>query len=141
MTRRTKRPRKYVAIREKWAAALSLLLPQDVRDNLRERKVPAKTVIALFDQDHVVLHAFDGPDRWWNFTPMLRAVHREKSRRDTSIVAKGDRLKAEHEEFRRRMLTPGRSKKRERSTIPTGSFPKGHRPLRSRNNFDRRQER
>lgn len=93
MTRhRTKRPRKYVAIREKWAAALSMLLPQEVRDDLRERKVPAKTVIALFDQDHVVLHAFDGPDRWWNFTPMLRALHREKSRRDTSIVAKSGRL-------------------------------------------------
>jgi len=82
--KRRTRPRKYVAIREKWAAALSMLLPQDVRDELREKKVPAKTIISMFDQDHVIFHAWGGPDRWWNFTPMLRAPHREKSRRDTS---------------------------------------------------------
>lgn len=102
--RRTTRPRKYVAIREKWAAALSMLLPQTQRDELRERKAPAKTVIGLFDQDHVVLHALGGEDRWWNFTPMLRAPHREKSRRDTSIVAKVDRLSATQEDFQRRVL-------------------------------------
>ena len=129
--RRTKRPRKYVAIREKWAAALSMLLPQGLRDELRAKQVPAKTVISMFDQDHVVLHAFDGPDRWWNFTPMLRAAHREKSRRDTSIVAKSDRLKAEHEDFRRRVLAPVKRPRRNNSQWPKG------RKLQSRG-FERR---
>ena len=88
MTRRRPRPRKYVAIREKWAAALSMLLPQAQRDELRERHATAKEVIGLFDQDHVIFHVIGGPDKWWNFTPMLRAPHRQKSRRDTSTVAK-----------------------------------------------------
>ena len=50
-----KRPRKYVGIREKWAAALSMLLPQALRDELREKRVPAKTIISMFDQDGYVV--------------------------------------------------------------------------------------
>ena len=46
----SKRPRKYVGMREKWAAALSMLLPQEVRDELRAKRVPAKTIIGMFDQ-------------------------------------------------------------------------------------------
>jgi hypothetical protein len=135
--RRTTRVRKYVSLRKKLAAALSMLLPQDVRDDLRERRVPAKMVIGLFDQDHVVLHAFGGPDEWWNFTPMLRAPHRKKSAGDTSIVAKSDRIKAEHDEHRRRMLKPSRRRK-PKGSIPSRGFQQGHRPLRNRNNFERR---
>lgn len=136
MKRRT-RPRKYVAIREKWAAALSMLLPQDVRDELREKKVPAKTIISMFDQDHVIFHAWGGPDRWWNFTPMLRAPHREKSRRDTSTIAKSNRVKAEHEDFRRRVLAPEK-KPRGNPLTRDGHrrWPRG-RKLRSRG-FERR---
>jgi hypothetical protein len=133
MKRRRTRPRKYVAMREKWAAALSMLLLQDVRDELRERRATAKEIISLFDQDHVVLHAFDGPDRWWNFTPMLRAPHREKSRRDTAIVAKVRRLSADQEDFRRRMLKPDK-----KPVTRNGRWPRG-RKLRSRNNFEGRQ--
>jgi hypothetical protein len=134
MTRRTKRPRKYVAIREKWAAALSMLLPQAQRDELRERRATAKEVIALFDQDHVVFHAIGGPDRWWNFTPMLRAPHKEKSRRDTSAIAKVRRLEAQHEDFRRRVLAPDKKPRVTRD----GRWPKG-RKLQSRG-FERREK-
>jgi hypothetical protein len=137
MTRRSKRPRKYVAIREKWAAALSMLLPQDVRDELRERRAPAKEIIALFDQDHVVLHAFDGPDRWWNFTPLLRPAHREKSKRDTAIVAKSKRIEKAQAHFNMRMSGIEPPPARRKRAIPTRPFPKGHRPLRSRNNLRR----
>jgi hypothetical protein len=134
---RRKRARKYISLRERLAAALSLLLPQEQRDDLRARQVPAKTVIALFEPDHNVLHALGGKDRWWNLTPLLKAPHREKSRRDTSIVAKVRRLKPEQKEFLRRVLAKPCGKKRER----TGNWPKGrklgHRPLRSGNNFKR----
>ena len=104
--RRSKRPRKYVAIREKWAAALSMLLPQELRDELRAKQVPAKTIISMFDQDHVVFHAIGGADRWWNFTPMLRGPHREKSRRDASTIAKMKRVGRAHSAHVNKMLIP-----------------------------------
>ena len=106
MSRHRTRARKYVRLRERLAAAYAMLLPQQQRDDLRTRKVPAKTVLALFTDDHNELHALGGSDRWFNLTPMLRAPHKEKSRRDTSIVAKVDRLSAAHEEHRRKMLAP-----------------------------------
>ena len=110
-----------------------MLLPQEVRDELRERRAAAKEVIGLFDQDHVVLHALGGPDRWWNFTPLLRAPHREKSRRDTSIVAKTRRLNAEQEDFRRNLLKP---RGRGHVTRDKGRWPQG-RKIQSRG-FERR---
>jgi hypothetical protein len=120
MKARTKRPRKYVAIREKWAAALSMLLPQALRDELREKRAPAKTIISMFDQDHVVFHAWGGPDRWWNFTPLLRPAHREKSRRDKSTIAKTARVSAQHEDFRRRVLAPVKRPRERKSRFPQG---------------------
>jgi hypothetical protein len=158
VTRRRTRPRKYVAMREKWAAALSMLLPQAVRDELRERRAPAKEVIALFDQDHVVFHAIGGADRWFNFTPMLRPLHREKSKRDISTIAKVRRLSREqagHEAAMRAKLLPkdgldpnapiGWEDVERRldghpwpkRTIPSRPFPKGRQRLQSRNNLRR----
>jgi len=136
-TRRRKRPRKYVAMREKLAAALSMLLPASKRDLLREHLVPAKTVIGMFDQDHVVLHAFGGPDRWWNLTPMLRPAHRKKAAIDTAIVAKTKRIERAQQRHNKMMstkialLSPSRPDRRKRK-IPTRPFQKGHRPLRGR---------
>lgn len=49
-------------------------------------------MIALFQFDHIVLHAMEGEDRWWNLDPLEIAPHREKSRHDTSIVAKAKRI-------------------------------------------------
>lgn len=114
MTPRRKRARKYISLREKLAAALSMLLPQEQRDALRARKAPAKAVIACFDFDHVVLHALLGPDRWHNLTPLLRTIHRqEKSPRDTSIVAKTRRLSAKQEEFNRKVVARPCGQKRQ----------------------------
>lgn len=130
-----RRQRKYVAIREKWAAALSMLLPQELRDDLREKQVPAKTIISMFDQDHVVFHAIGGDDRWWNFTPMLRAEHREKSRRDTAAIAKGRQIhraqEEHHEAMRRKLLAPTERPAPKRSRW-------GKRKMESRNTFQRR---
>lgn len=127
------RARAHIPLTERLAAAYACLLPQDVRDNLRARRVPAKVVIRLFTDDHNELHALGGSDRWWNLTPTERAPHKEKSRRDTSIVAKVRRIAPEHEEFRRRLLAKPCGAKRQK----TGKWPTG-RKIQSRG-FQRRR--
>ncbi len=134
MIPRRKRARKHIALREQLAAALAFLLPEAQERELRAAKVSAKTVIALFSPDHSVLHALGGSDKWWNIYPMLRAPHKEKSRRDTSIVAKVDRIAPEHEDFRRRMLKPDKGRA---SLDKPSRFPRG-RKLQSRNDLRRR---
>jgi len=104
----SKRVRKYVRLRDKLAATLAMLLPQAARDDLRAAKVPAKKVIDLFHFDHNILHAFGGSDKWWNLTPMIVRPHLEKSRKDTSIVAKAKRISKTHQDFRRRLLSGAR---------------------------------
>lgn len=152
--RRRKRARKHIAMRELCAAALSQLLPQAERDALRASKVPAKQIISLFTPDHVHLHALGGSDRWHNITMTRRGpALKSKDIRDTSIVAKSDRLvqaRDEHQAAMRRKLLgpspfaevrPARSgeaywrKKRELQS----RWPKG-RKLRSRSSFERRRQ-
>ncbi len=96
----SKRPRDYIPFPERLAAALSRLLPPEQEKELRERRVSAKAIIALFHNDHIVLHALDGSDLWWNLDPKIIAPHLEKSRRDTSIVAKVRRIEKEPEKWR-----------------------------------------
>lgn len=79
-------------MKQRLAAALACLLPPMRRDELRRLHAKAEDVLSLFEFDHVVLHAHDGSDEWWNLDPKHVAAHREKSRRDTSIVAKVKRL-------------------------------------------------
>jgi hypothetical protein len=86
------RKRKAIPLKEKLAAALACLLSQEERDRLRHGKAEAGEVLKLFHYDHIVLHAHDGSDRWHNLDPKLVATHREKSARDTAIVAKVKRL-------------------------------------------------
>jgi len=93
--------RKHIPLSEKLASALACLLTQEQRDRYRgltfeQRGYTAKEMIGLFDWDHAVLHSHGGADKWWNLTPMLRAAHREKSRRDISIAAKVKRLRAKN---------------------------------------------
>jgi hypothetical protein len=90
------RPRKHIPLSELLASALADKLPQEQRDDLRARKVPAKTIIRLFTPDHVVLHAFGGEDRWHNLTMALRGPElKAKDGRDTRIAAKNKRLRGE----------------------------------------------
>ena len=69
----------------------------------------ADQMIALFDMDHDALHALGGSDDWWNFTPRLRPEHREKSRKDTSIVAKSKRLAKQHQQHLARLADRGKA--------------------------------
>jgi len=100
-------------------------LPQEQRDILRDRKVPAKEVIRLFNFDHIVLYALGGSDLWWNLDPKLLIIHREKSRTDTGIVAKVRRLAPEWNEFVRKMAKPdkGRTRNKERKRKFIGQCP------------------
>jgi hypothetical protein len=107
----SKRPRKYIALYERLAAALALLLPAAERDELRSARAPARQVIARFAFDHNVLHALGGADAWWNLTPMLREQHVEKSRRDTAVAAKVKRVERAHRDFMRRLLRPRRRRR------------------------------
>jgi hypothetical protein len=143
MTRRRKRARRHIAQRELLAAALSLLLPQEQRDRLRAVQVPARQIIRLFTPDHNILHALGGPDRWWNLTMTLRGpALKAKDGRDTSIVAKSDRLAEQHEDFRRRVLAPEKRRRRKGEKYWGAKrrlqreWPK--RKLQSRNSFERR---
>lgn len=119
--RRAKRQRKYIPLREKLAAALSMLLPAVVRDDLRARQVPAQTVIAAFTPDHNILHALGGSDRWFNLTLRLRGFElKAKDARDTSIAAKVKRISAEHDDFMRRVLAIRKKRKENRSRFAQG---------------------
>ena len=86
------RKRKHIGLREKLAATLACLLPQDQRDDLRSRRVPASSVLALFHFDHIVLHSFGGRDTWDNLDPKIVKAHIEKSKIDTGIAAKAKRI-------------------------------------------------
>lgn len=99
MTRREKRKRDHIPLSELLASALADRLPAAQRDELRAAKVPADNVIRLFTPDHNIRHAEAGSDRWWNLTMRLRGPElKAKDNRDTSEVAKNDRIGAEHRE-------------------------------------------
>jgi hypothetical protein len=119
------RKRDYIPYPERLAAVLSMLLSQEERDALREAKVTADDVIALFEFDHNVLHAHDGSDKWWNLTPMQVKPHRQKSSGDTKIAAKIKRIIAneqEHREARRRILYPDEVTPREILSMARKAF-------------------
>ena len=90
-------PRDYIPYCERLASALACLLPQEQRDALREDKVGSQFILNLFQFDHIVLHAQGGGDNWWNLDPKQIAEHREKSKRDTAIVAKSKRIRRKEE--------------------------------------------
>jgi hypothetical protein len=117
-----KRKRRHIPLSQRYAAALSLLLPQAERDALRERKATAQEVIRLFTPDHVVLHCQDGSDAWHNLTitrrgPALKA----KDARDTRIAAKVKRIETRWNEFTRTVLAI-KKRPRKKSRWPKARF-------------------
>ena len=85
--------RKHIGLRTKLASALACLLPQEDRDLCRHNKVSAQFILSKFDWDHIILHCHEGTDEWHNITPMIRADHHKKSRKDTAIAAKVKRIR------------------------------------------------
>lgn len=65
----------------------------------------AEQLISLFHRDHGILHATDPINEHWNITWRLIPEHREKSKRDTAIVAKSKRIRAKQAVHMARMST------------------------------------
>lgn len=92
-----RRARKHIPLREKLASVLAEKLPEDERARLREARVPADQILAMFSPDHDYYHTWGGSDEWWNLTMRLRPEHVEKTKRDVGIIAKADRMEeAQH---------------------------------------------
>lgn len=136
-----RRKRSHIPICELLASALAERLPAEQRDTLRKARVKARAIIRLFTPDHVVLHAFDGKDKWWNLTMTLRGPElKAKDSSDTSKAAKVKRLAKARADLTHFIATgekpptPGQPK----AKIKSRGFGPGHRPLRGRNSFERR---
>jgi hypothetical protein len=99
--KRTKRRRRHISLMTKLAAVLLVLHPEDRE---RAKQMTAKQYVRSkqleWEWDHIELHALGGSDHFTNLTPMPFAEHREKSRRDTSIVAKVKRLRTDWQGFK-----------------------------------------
>lgn len=105
--------RDHISVTTKLASALLALgdIPYE-----HAKMMTAKQIISLYHFDHGILHAIKPINEPWNLTPRLIAPHREKSRKDTSTVAKVvNRLEPQHEEFRRKVLAKPCGHKRPRS--------------------------
>jgi hypothetical protein len=133
-----KRKREYIRAEDKIASLLADRLPPAERESLRQLKPPASAVTRKFEWDHIVLYAFGGSNKWHNVQAVLRAEHREKSRRDTSIVAKTKRIQEANAQHIARMAELGKAVTdrfiqntevlrsfRAKRRWPSRSFPKG----------------
>ena len=98
-----KQKRRHVSLTTKLASAL-LMIPQ--RDSVgrplldglghlvpmisldEARSMTADQVCSLFEYDHSILHAIDGPALFWNLTPRFIAEHRAKTKKDKAALAK-----------------------------------------------------
>lgn len=68
------------------------------------RDASAKEICAAVDFDHIRRWAEDGSNEPQNLQPLIRAEHREKSRKDTTEVAKGKRFGKKHADHSERVL-------------------------------------
>lgn len=89
--------RDHISWKTKYAAALRLIgnIDYDHAKQMHEDQI-----ISLFQVDHGILHAIDPINDHWNLTPRLRPEHKDKSRRDTGIVAKVKRIERMPERWR-----------------------------------------
>lgn len=115
--------RKHISLTTKLASALLALGHIPYED---AKEMTAAQIIALYHFDHGILHAFTQNDAFWNLTPRLIAEHRQKSRKDTGIVAKSKRITKKNEEFQRRLLAKTNGDKPQPvRRWPKRAFPKG----------------
>jgi len=125
---------------EKIAAVLRDLMVEE--DGKLVRAIPyehakqmtAREVMSLFEWDHGIHKAIDGPDKHWNLTARMIMEHRFKTHKiDRPQIRKTDRLSEAHTEFQRKILAKSgaASDVAETETKPKSSWPKG-RKLQSR---------
>ena len=100
--------RKHISWKTKAAAALAEL--GNVRYGIPYNDVKHMTeaqFLSLWHFDNNKLHSFKGGDHFSNLTPMLIKAHREKTKRDAKIIAKGRRLEKRQEELTNRYIAMG----------------------------------
>jgi hypothetical protein len=109
----TRRKRKHIPMIEIAACALAENLPNDLRNELRKDRIPAKEIIRWFTPDHVILHAWGGADKWWNLTMRRRGAElKAKDAADTTRVAKDRHIHEKWDPFTRAMAKGTRPPKR-----------------------------
>lgn len=90
--------RKHISWKTRCAAALiapcrncgyALLLYDDAK------KMTEDQLLSLLHWDHNILHetGHEDVDKYWNLTPLLIKEHREKTKTDAAIIAKGRRIR------------------------------------------------
>jgi len=138
-------PRKQPNLSELLAAALLRIKQGDewlIDDEYLREKGTAQEIRSYVEFDHARRHAENGGNNPQNLYPMRKPDHREKSRADTTEIAKGKRIGRKQQEFLRKILAKGgqdvpsfdTEKNRETSCspktkIPTRPWPKTSRPL------------
>lgn len=97
--------RAHISLRVKLASALAELqyLRGDPIPWEQIKAMSADEMLSLFHWDHGELHAFTANNHFANLTPRLILAHREKSKRDTAIVAKSKRIAKKHAQHLTRM--------------------------------------
>jgi hypothetical protein len=119
-------PRKHISLKTKLAAAIcQLFLTHDEAVSLSEDQV-----LSLVNWDHYpVPHAHGGPDTHYNLMAALIPAHREKTAKvDVPQIAKTRRVSREHEEFRKRLMTPRDDRPKRESRLRSRPFPKRKKP-------------
>ena len=116
--------REHIGLKTKLASALLTLGHVDYA---HAKGMTADQIISLYAWDHGILHAIEPNDSFWNLTPRLIAEHREKSKRDTAIVAKSKRLVRKEAAHRARLSAPWAMEavkwERPKRRIPSRPFP------------------
>jgi len=134
---------------EKLASALLSMVQDDgtgkltpVLDRDECRDLTAHQICSLVQFDHGLLHSLADTQEEAellmhpsNLTPRLIVSHRQKSKGDTTAVAKTKRISAEAESFQRRILAKtGQAEPTERpkSKFQSRGFQQGQRKMQSR---------
>lgn len=117
-----KRKRKEPTLRDKLAATIRELfeIPHE-----HAKMMTVEQVLSLVQFHHIEYHTHDGSDEHWNLEPMLIKAHRARtSNIDVPQIAKTERLRKEHIELQRRLLTPREEREPKRSRWGSRKFQK-----------------
>jgi hypothetical protein len=139
-------PRKQPTLTIKLAATLLMLKDaggEPLISHEHAKLMSAEQINSLFQFDHwPIRHEAGGPTEPWNLTPRMIPEHRTKTAKiDIPEAAKIKRIGPAEEAFRARMLAKSdpsveTAQPKRRQSRP---FPKQSRPMRGRNDFQRRK--
>jgi hypothetical protein len=131
-------PRKQPNLSIKLAATLLMLKDKNgepLISHEHAKLMSAEQILSLFQFDHwPIRHEAGGPLEPWNLTPRMIPEHRIKTAKiDIPEAAKIKRIKPAEEAFRARWLA------KTDPSVETEKPRRRHRPMRGRNNFQRRK--